>query len=45
MDRHLFHSKGRPRQPHHRASYYWLMAGLILLPALAYVGYELVFAP
>lgn len=45
MDRYLSHSKGRPRQPHHGANYYWAMAGLILVPALVYVAYELAFAP
>jgi hypothetical protein len=37
MDRYLFHKKGRPGQPHHGASYYWLMAALILVPAVAYM--------
>lgn len=45
MDRYLSHSKGRSRQPYQRANYYWFMAGLILVPALAYVAYELVVAP
>ncbi|XQU77450.1 hypothetical protein EPAKOI_005231 (plasmid) [Cupriavidus sp. H18C2] len=41
MDHYLFHSRGRPGQPHHGANYYWLMAALLLIPALAYVAWEL----
>lgn len=42
MDHYLFHSKGHPGQPRHGANYYWLMALLILVPALAYMSWKLV---